>query len=410
MLIVFLLMGIVCFKAQIAFSQEYIELNGVVLDKETNLPLPFANIALKGTSIGTVSNKIGEFKFKVPSGLIDKNLVFSYLGYKVKLVPVKNCLGNYSSIKLPVLPFSLNTINIKFRSPEELIELALNKVSDNYLNYPVNLTSFYREEVKENNQQIQFIEAVIEVYKSATNNKKEKDRLEVVKGREQMDVQTSVFFKYLYFVDGPYEAISLDVSKYPTSFLKILHNSKNFLNPKHFEHYSYDFQEIMYDTAFNNRYIITFKPKTKKALLQGKIILDKESLAFLSLEFWLDETGIANAQLINYKNERYLNDEGFRTKALNYHCLANFRSYKNKYIINNSRINYSFNFIDKSEKDTLKISNSIDFIVTKVNEQKVKKIKWNKSVWRGVSLSKQLGAPDPAFWGNYNTIKSLDNE
>ncbi len=61
-------------------SCEY-QMSGVVLDLETQAPLSFVNVQIKGTSIGTITNNEGKFEFQ---GLCNKefDLEFSYIGYK----------------------------------------------------------------------------------------------------------------------------------------------------------------------------------------------------------------------------------------------------------------------------------------------------------------------------------------
>ncbi|NJO88680.1 MAG: hypothetical protein HC831_06735, partial [Chloroflexia bacterium] len=110
------------------------------------------------------------------------------------------------------------------------------------------------------------------------------------------------------------------------------------------------------------------------------------------------------------ENEQYINNEGFYTKALNYHCKVNYKEFKNKCIISNSKMDYRFQFTRFSDGEIYEISNSIDFVVTEIDEKNIEKFKRFKPVWRNVSLSKQLGKYDSEFWENYNIIKSTDED
>lgn len=56
-------------------------LKGTLTDKETNNePLPFTNVLIKGTTIGTTTDFDGNYSLKVPAG--NHIVVFSFLGYK----------------------------------------------------------------------------------------------------------------------------------------------------------------------------------------------------------------------------------------------------------------------------------------------------------------------------------------
>ena len=67
--------------SQINVAQSRGVIKGFLSDKETNNePLPFANIQIKGTTIGTTTDFDGNYTISVPAG--DQVLVFSFLGYK----------------------------------------------------------------------------------------------------------------------------------------------------------------------------------------------------------------------------------------------------------------------------------------------------------------------------------------
>ena len=67
--------------SQFINAQDKGTLKGLLTDKETNNEsLPFANIIIKGTAIGTTSDFDGNYFLKVPAG--NHIVVFSFLGYK----------------------------------------------------------------------------------------------------------------------------------------------------------------------------------------------------------------------------------------------------------------------------------------------------------------------------------------
>jgi len=80
MYIAFVFLSCFLFGGYDLIAQEYIELEGIIIDIETNQPLQYANIDLTDNRLGTISNKNGEFKLKLPTKLINKKIVFSYLG------------------------------------------------------------------------------------------------------------------------------------------------------------------------------------------------------------------------------------------------------------------------------------------------------------------------------------------
>lgn len=62
--------------------------SGSVVDSETNRPLAFTSIGLKGSSVGTISNEDGYFKIDFAE--TGDTLVFSFLGYKPREIVYTN--------------------------------------------------------------------------------------------------------------------------------------------------------------------------------------------------------------------------------------------------------------------------------------------------------------------------------
>ena len=73
-------------KKSFSIAKEVIK--GRVLSEEDGTPLPGVNVIVQGTSIGTVTDEKGYYQ--LPSEGIDKNLVFSFIGFQSQTLPVIN--------------------------------------------------------------------------------------------------------------------------------------------------------------------------------------------------------------------------------------------------------------------------------------------------------------------------------
>jgi hypothetical protein len=79
---------VLCFilLCQFAFSQKG-TIKGVLTDKDmNNEPLPFANVIVKGSTLGTTTDENGKFELSVPVG--NQIITLSFLGYETIEVPV----------------------------------------------------------------------------------------------------------------------------------------------------------------------------------------------------------------------------------------------------------------------------------------------------------------------------------
>jgi len=63
-------------------------ISGAVTDLQTNAPLPGVSVLVKGSQLSTYTDTKGTYKITVPDG--DVTLIFSYVGYQRKEVPVGN--------------------------------------------------------------------------------------------------------------------------------------------------------------------------------------------------------------------------------------------------------------------------------------------------------------------------------
>ena len=78
---------ITLFICSIALAQSKGTITGVLTDKDANnATLPFANAAIKGTTLGTTTDEKGKYTISIAAG--NYTLVFSFLGYENVEVPV----------------------------------------------------------------------------------------------------------------------------------------------------------------------------------------------------------------------------------------------------------------------------------------------------------------------------------
>ena len=92
------------------FSQQFF-IRGNVKDEASHTPLPYANIRVLNSTIGTTANKSGDFELKLPSGKY--RLTASYIGYNSDTVNI-NLNDNLSGINfiLPQTEINLPAITV----------------------------------------------------------------------------------------------------------------------------------------------------------------------------------------------------------------------------------------------------------------------------------------------------------
>jgi hypothetical protein len=81
---------------QSSFGQVLIE--GKVLDQKSKRPIPFANIGIVKSNIGTLSNEDGSFSLQITDKLLSDSVAFSSLGYEGKSMPVRSLMASPNAV------------------------------------------------------------------------------------------------------------------------------------------------------------------------------------------------------------------------------------------------------------------------------------------------------------------------
>ncbi len=84
------------FAASNVQSQDHITLTGIVIDSKTKELLVGASIRISGTTLGTQSDRSGQFRLNVPGTSANDSLVVTYVGYIKYAQPIVSLKDNAS--------------------------------------------------------------------------------------------------------------------------------------------------------------------------------------------------------------------------------------------------------------------------------------------------------------------------
>ncbi len=148
-------------------AQVMVTITGVVADDSTGNHLPYAQIGLTGTNLGTVSNEEGFFTFSVPAGSENDSLIVVYLGYNRATYALASMSG-YSGVVLHLRasPSNLPEFEVIGLDAEEVIRRVVHQIPDNYGRDTLILTAFIRSQKYLNGRLAEFAEALIDNLKT----------------------------------------------------------------------------------------------------------------------------------------------------------------------------------------------------------------------------------------------------
>jgi len=377
-----------------AFSQEvlsYKSYSGKILDDKTSKPIVFANVVLKGTNIGTVTNADGEFIIKAPADWEVEGLEITHLGYESKSLELALLKEKDNQIKLKSAAVAIEEVTVSYGDPEELLRKAIRNIPANYSNQPVMLKAFYRETIKQNRNYVGVAEAVVDIYK-AEYQKVSSDRTHIYKGRKSQDVHKmdTIVVK---LQGGPFISLMLDIAKHPGDIL----------TPAFMSMYDYSYGGM---TSVQDRQtmIIKFEPKqyVDDPLYEGRIFLGTDNLAIIGVDFKLDEDKISEAAELFIR--RKPSSMKVEIESANY--LTKYRIYEGTWYLSYVRSELDFKCRWKKKMFSSKYAVMSEMAITDVEKENVTKIKLNQAARYSDVLAEQVNQfQDPDFWGNDNIIK-----
>jgi len=370
----------------------YESYTGKILDSETKKPVVFANVMLKGTTIGTVTNADGEFLIKAPANSDIQVLEITHIGYATKLIQLADLEGGKASIMLSSVTIPIEAVTVSYGDPVELLLTAIENIPENYSVDPVMLKAFYRETIKQNRNYVGVAEAVLDIYKAEYVNTAGSDRPLIYKGRKSQDVQKmdTVIVK---LQGGPYVSLMLDIAKHP----------RDILADDLMDQYIFTYGGI---TSVQDRQamIIKFEPRegVNIPLYRGSIFLDIENLAFIGMDFLLDEGRIDEAAALFIRKK----PASMRVDIESANYLVKYRVYEDTWYL--SYVRSELNFRCKWEKKLFSSRYNLmtEMAVTDLDHENVTKYKYSQTSKLSDILSEQVTQfEDPDFWGEDNIIK-----
>lgn len=325
----------------------------------------FAHIQLDKTGIGTVSNKNGDFKLRIPHHIKVRTVNISSIGY----LPTSAELS--SSNQVIVLREDVRILKEVTITPRdyarELVEKAISRIPDNYPVKAEMHTGFLREKVwweGHANAPAYLAESVLKSNKQSYTDKHEHGEVKLLEGRkyegEGLDTLTS------RIQGGAHHTHRFDAVARREAFLS------------HPDSYIY---EITDTTRLQNQdvFIVSFKRKNN----HGLVYIIDSSFAIIQVDFHYAEFSSFSLRdigrkFLDYRASYYLAEDGrYRLKHTDY--TTAFDRGKQQFVLH-------------SEYSTTNISPEYE------------KIPYLDRIHFGDILLQKTGEYNPNFWKDYNIV------
>lgn len=258
-----------------ARAQKNSFLEGKIVEKINQQPIPYATIKILSNIGNTFSNTEGVFVLSYQIKPTDSILI-NAVGFLPKRISATSLLvEDVVVIELEENVISLNTVIITPLKVEQILKEAIATSNQSYKS-PIILTGYYKEFVKRDSLLSKYADGIISYYIERTKNSLPKVDLEVVESRVKE-------------IDLPEEEDKIDQLNTPINIKEIggfaSPLKSSILDSANFKFYKYKLKEIT--EGSNVVYIVSFQPiiGSKKSLYNGKIYIDKKSLLILGVDY-----------------------------------------------------------------------------------------------------------------------------
>ena len=372
-------------------TSTFIQYKGNILDSKSKKELAFATLSVLGTNISGVSNSEGEFSIKIPKENLNADLMVSFLGYKNKIISLKELNPEKNQILLESFNIALGEVIVSTSDAEKLFDQVISKREQNYGSDLNLMTGFYRETIRKRRTYLSLSESVVEIQKQPYLSNID-DFIELFKGRKNTDY-TKLDTLTFKLQGGPYTTMFLDIMKYPgfiftDDALKV-----------------YDFS-LENNTQIDEKkvYVLAFKqkPVVTTPLYYGKLFIDTESMAIISATFNLNvEDKKASGLMFTQKKP-----SGAEVYPLEASYQINYREQNGKWLFAYSRGDITFKVDWDKKLFNTTYESSVEMAVTdwkkKNNDPQKSTQKLRQNV---IMMDKVSNFADPEFWGEYNIIE-----
>lgn len=377
-------------------------ISGKVVDKETNTPLPFASVLLKGTSIGTATNSDGLFILNVPGVHRTGEITVSFVGYKPQRIAIPD-LKDEIAVGLESDPMTLDAVVVTATTGLSILEEAIGRIHENYDTNAVAYTFFVRDRLLQDDEPIAAGEIEYAAYRRSLASD-ESNQISVTKGRRVKDYKATqeilqTFPRWTGFEIGIDNGIifssdpvaSGDRNRFP---------GKGFLEMHDFELLgigSLDGEEV---------YVVSFDQKAaykNRSLYAGKLYIDSETLAFRRIEMGLSETGIANAKFFGTSRAAALLFGYSRCTVSEERTILNYKPLNGKWYLNSAEVVWAANLVKPKCDFASEVTLTGELIVTSIRTQDARTF-YASDTLNSVEGRGWYHKYAPEFWNGHNAI------
>ncbi|MES2375523.1 MAG: carboxypeptidase-like regulatory domain-containing protein [Bacteroidota bacterium] len=371
-----------------------INISGKVTNAASGRAVRQASISINHKGVGTATNSQGLFTLIIPAGNIKDSLKISCVGYITRYIAIAKTKNNQElNVALTKSNTELKEVTIAYYDADKIIQKAITRIPDNYINYRHVLRGFYRMYTYTDSIPLQLSEAVFDVYNFGYGDT-HADLFRLVKARNE---KNDPDFNTLEIAQRPNSIFEQDIINH-------LH-ACGFLNEEGLKHHQFTVNGVV-DIKGYKAYEIEFKEKygAVEGTYRGKFYIDTKTYAFIYFDFGLSPEALSEVVPGTFAY-RSLIRTGATEVGLQFdHTQVSYQEVGNKWVLSGVEGDDSLAVKNPQLKYNYVAHVKYNYQITAVDT--IQQESFTAKIGRNDNINAYKSNGDEKFWKDYNILLS----
>lgn len=377
-----------------ALAQQTIRLAGIITEDDGHTPIPGASINIDKKGLGTSANKNGELLLLIPAANLKDTLKVSCIGYQTLYLPVSGITsGSSTNISLKRNNVDLKEVNIAYYDAIKIINKAIARIPDNYIDQPHITRGFYRIYTASASEPLELSEAVFDVFNFGYSDKRA-DMLRLIKARDRKNQRD---FKSFDLGLKPNTIFNYDVINHIAS--------SGFLNEKGMARHHFEITGIV-DVKGYPAYEVSFKETDQESneTYKGKFYIDTKSYAFIYFDLGLSPTALRNGAAGIFAGDILKSTDAVKLDIKSDRCRIGYQKVNNRWVLSEVAGDDVLNIVPADQQRSLAINVKFNYQVTSVDTKQAEP--FSKKIGRNENINDHGSSGGDEFWKDHNILLS----
>lgn len=292
-----------CFLSALA---QNITITGTIVNAETQDILPFANVTTLQSKLGTATNGSGHFSLNMRTSDINDTLLVSFIGFESVKTPINTLSTSGNVIELTPASETLDEFVLSPLNAYDFMKAVVREIPNNLASSSFSALGYYSDKAKENEGYLGQNEAVIKSYFPNFSDTAQENQHQVVLYKERKDLAELKFMAKKLKKEEEKEREILKEKGDDTTSVNFMDprtmfgglesvlsamyidGTNEFLDTNKFKKYEFKYHDKPLYSE-DGKEITLIHARTKRRVdgfkAEGKIYIDRNSLAIIKMEF-----------------------------------------------------------------------------------------------------------------------------